>query len=380
MPLLEHPTDPRLRTIQEFDEVTGKIVGFRVLAGHKLESTDVLGVEGGVARVGDEPIYAFVDSSGSPHLGTLQQLRPILKGFAKRHPTYTAVNLQIAELIGASHEKRIARSNMRELITRDSGVNAARSFYEGSALRVALWQELIRQAGDADAADRIIAVRSRISACIGKNGTIELDLAALSPEDIKIINQESLIEKLSAEFDVTSTVDPEKSDPIAAADDVVTKKANQVLRKVSSAGRQEERIAILMSAILEDRASGLAALRRYPKDRAKVATWGLRQLRSEIANRTPNQMPLFGENVDLGDKEERVFDERIIANLIPRLFGQSFATNRGVLLLMMAEYLGWSVLARDAIKHVLNRTKAMFVDLYRVEIGQALRRSARKRK
>jgi hypothetical protein len=275
LPLLEHPTDPRLRTVQEIDEITGLIVGFRVLDGHQASSSLAVTLPELTARVGGEPVHAFIDKSGKARAGTLKQLEGALRDFAKSHPAHVAINLQILELIGTREDKKSARARMRDLIVSASGTNAARAFYEGSTLRTALWQQLLNQAKTTEIAKRILSVRSKLGASVDEDGTIKLDLSALSPKDQATIDQEKLCELLASEFATTPTKHRSASSEDNVAHEDMSNSVEEILRNIMLARRQEERIAILIEAILRDRQSGLAALRKYPRDRAKVANWAL---------------------------------------------------------------------------------------------------------
>ncbi len=127
----------------------------------------------------------------------------------------------------------------------------------------------------------------------------------------------------------------------------------ELLKIINRTGRQEERIAILVDAILRDRETGMLALVQYKEDRAKFATWALHELRSSL---------LFNQN------RSTFFDEEIIANLIPRFFTQSFPLSRGELLLYLARHLAkWPRINRS-IRRSLEKTRSMFVDFFRKQI------------
>src|SRR5262245_40804728 len=111
LPLFAHPTNPNLRLIQDVDEVTGKIGGFRALDGH-ISSPDVISLVGPLAQPGGDVIYAFIGEDRSIHAGTLTEIESELRDFLNRNSKRTAVALQIFELIGSDQDKKHARSAM----------------------------------------------------------------------------------------------------------------------------------------------------------------------------------------------------------------------------------------------------------------------------
>lgn len=193
------------------------------------------------------------------------------------------------------------------------GVSAASSFYEGVGVAFG-------------------AMGAKISAKILDNGDVQLDLSALTERSLK---------KLS--------------------DLLRDRDAGEVKQKVdalisNNTGRQEERIAILMSAILADPVVGKGVLFHYPRDRAKVANWALYELKQMFLQEQGNE----------------VSDEQLISSLIPGLFTRSFSMNRGVLLLILAEHLNrWSGVS-DAIRRSANKSNSYVVSSWREDIERAL--------
>ena len=131
--------------IQDIDEVTGKIGGFRALDG-AISSPDVISLAGPLAQPGGDVIYAFIGEDRSIYAGTLKEIESELRDFLKRNSKRTAVALQVFELIGSDQDKKHARSAMRKVIFDAAGSSAASAFYEGSTLQSALWQRLLAMA------------------------------------------------------------------------------------------------------------------------------------------------------------------------------------------------------------------------------------------
>jgi hypothetical protein len=204
-------------------------------------------------------------------------------------------------------------------------------------------------------ARRIIEVRGRLSAKLDANGNIKLDLSALSKEDQRAIDVSKLIESIVLEFDPLPSI-PSKEAIIDNRDvhDVakVQERVESLLSAVRRTGRQEERIALLMSAILSDPAVGKSALLQYQGDRAKTADRAIRELRR-----------LLTEN----DKSWPS-DDRVVAALVPWLFTQQWPMTRGDLLFYLAKHLHKWPSANKAIRNSLARTRSMYVERRRMQI------------
>jgi len=343
--------------VQEIDEFSNTLCGFRVLEDHTSGGLAV--VDGPLAKIGGQIVYVFVAESGRPHAGTLDTLKPIMEVFIDRCPHQIAVILQIRELIGTDQEKKVARASMRKNISRTAGTSAAYAFYEGATLRSALWGHVLATAANAEAAQRILRVRPKLSAHIEADGVIKLDLSALDVHDLSRINQDALAAELSAEFDFTPVelMSAQLHLDIKPSNVIQTGRVSGLLKKISLTGRQEERIAILADAILQDRETGVSVLIQYKQDRAKFANWALHELRTSL---------LYNQT------RSSSFDEEVIANLIPRFFTQYYPLSRGQLLLHLAKHLAKWPKINGAIRRSLEKTHSIFVDSYRKEIEQML--------
>jgi hypothetical protein len=370
LPILTAEGDER-QFVQEIDELTGHISNFRLL-----ETNDRMAPCIEVSRpllkvrTGQFPVHAFIDEKGKVHIGTLEQLGNILRAFLSSHPNSTALKLQIVEMIGDDYEKKISRIKMRNLVASTSGSNAARAFYEGSALRVTLWQRLASLAGSEEAARRILDARSKLSATITEDGSIKINLEALSPEDREAINQEQLQNELKNDFSEIEVDENEDVGQYVVDHDGEGAEVEVILRKARSAGRQEQRVAILIDAILRDRYSGIAALRAYKSDRGKVANWVLQELNRRLEH-LPQDTQLFATSAKS--------DELLIADLVPKLFTHTFPMNRGSMLLILARQLGSWPEINAAIRRVTERSQSFVVGMYREDIYNELVRHSRAR-
>jgi hypothetical protein len=355
IPIFAHPLDPILLAVQEIDELGGRVRGFRTL---EPTESNFLHVTGPSVRIGDEPHYAFIAAAGSIHLGTLKTLRPKLAQFVGANPARRGLTLQIRELVGTDQEKKIARAEMRTLLLEQQGSAAARSFYEGSVLRSVLWSRLLSVAdNNKEMAKRILAARGQLSANVSPEGKIALELAALSQEDLAALDTSKLIESILLEYD------PQPNASVATTnlrdDDThnfmeVQRDVEVLLNRMLKTGRQEERIALIISAILRNPSVGKTALLQYETERAKTAEWAIKELRKTFIDTSwPS-------------------DERVVASLIPKLFTQQYPMTRGDLLFFLAKHLGsWPEINRS-IRECLAKTHSMYVELRRSEIEEAL--------
>ncbi len=103
LPLLAYPERGDLRLVQEVDEYSNLISGYKVL--EDFTSADAMPINGPLVVVGGEPVHVFITESGIPHAGKLNEISSVLNEFAIRCPKEHAVILQIRELIGAQPGK-----------------------------------------------------------------------------------------------------------------------------------------------------------------------------------------------------------------------------------------------------------------------------------
>ena len=355
LPVLMHPTDPPVFAVQEVDEISGRVRGFLVLERQKLPLIHL--VANSYVGIGDEQLYAFVVTPDNITVGTLTKLRAVLEQFADANPTRLGLILQIKELIGSDYEKKIARAAMQQLLLEAHGSLSARSFYEGSVLRTVLWSRLLSMATSKEMSKRILRARGKLSAGINEDGQIVLDLAALSEKDRTSIDSAKLVSEMLREFEP----DPAAITKLESFAEAESQNATAVQRHVEDllglirrTGRQEERVALLMAAILDNPTVGKSALLQYQNDRAKMAAWAITELRKSFTGTT---WPI---------------DETVIAALVPQLFTKQWPMGRGDLLFFLAKHLGKWPRVNASIREVLQKTHSMYVDWSRKEIEDTL--------
>src|SRR5258708_4311416 len=104
LPLFVHPDNFLLKLVQEIDEVSDKVFGFRIL--EDVDHPYIAISNTAQTAIGHDVIHAFLNDDGTASAGTALQLSKLLRDFAHRNPDRRATNLQIFELIGTEDEKK----------------------------------------------------------------------------------------------------------------------------------------------------------------------------------------------------------------------------------------------------------------------------------
>lgn len=355
IPLFASARFPDRRLVQAIDEISGRVSGFRALEGADKER----GVAVNQLRVsvGDEPLQAFVSESDEAHIGTISELKPFLMACTERYSDNAAIVLQITELVGTDEAKRLARIKMRDCIYSLAGERAAEAFYEGGTLRAALWEVLVSSISDTDAVRRILRVRSRLAAHVAPDGKIELNLEALDPRDAAAIDEAKIRGMLSNQFDARLAHGAHGYAAERGSNALHEPMVSELLRKIRHESRQEDRVALLLKAVLEQRRAAMVLLQLY-RDRSRQASGVLDELRHKLA---------------IAERAKDKSDEEVIAELVPRIFTNSHPALRGSSLFALARHLSrWPKINR-AISFTTARSNSTYVDPYRVDIDRALR-------
>lgn len=267
---------------------------------------------------------------------------------------------------------------MRQALFEKSGAGAAYNFYEGSILRSILWDRLLKSAPNKEFARRVLNARSQLSASIEKNALI-LNLEGLSAEDRTAIDEKDLTASILSEFDLSPTNEmrlggsPSSNEHHAES---LQEQVGELLARINRSGRQEERISILMDAIIADESIGLTALLQYRADRAKLANWLIQELRVTFFQK--NSKPNYAEPFNFPKSQSDT--ESVIAALIPRLFTQHYPLSRGELLYFLARHLAKWPRVNQAIQKSLDKTVSIFVDNWRPETEHILARGREPRR
>ncbi|SFP17434.1 hypothetical protein SAMN03159463_03758 [Mesorhizobium sp. NFR06] len=354
LPILRTVRNPQSNFVQEIDELTGKIARFLELGD--IAEKIILSSSDLAVKAGDEQVLAFVTEDGLCHIGTAGAISPILRSFVVRFPERHSVALQIAELIGDAHEKKRARVAMREQVAKATGARSARAYYEGSALRSAVWANLLAAAPSGEVARRILGARARIGASVNADGGLQLHLEALAQSDRALIDEERLKRAILAEFAIVSGETGDRGPSSIDGDRIQTGRVTELLTRVRHAPRQEERIAILISGILDNKSVGTSALLQYGRDRAKFANRALEKVREYLV-----QTNIPSKKLGLP-----------AAKLVSDLYEMQYPANRGSFLMYFAKHLSkWPEINRE-IETRLFRTRSIFVEYLRPTIEEFL--------
>ncbi len=201
LPILRESEDGPL-LVQDIDPLTENVVGFL-----SFSDTDVTLIEVSPSSItlGAERRLAFLDRDGVVTVGSLSGIKPVLEHEVVRSDPEIA--LQIVELIGSASAKTEQRRAVRQAISTEVGESAGRS-YEKSALRLLLWDRVVKSARDETSAREALAKRSLIDVLIADDGKVSVDLSSLNLQDFPALDLDSLIEELSAEFETDTSSAP----------------------------------------------------------------------------------------------------------------------------------------------------------------------------
>jgi hypothetical protein len=152
----------------------------------------------------------------------------------------------------------------------------------------------------------------------------------------------------------------QSSDPVTELDRYSNRRQRvaDTLRMIKKTGRQEERIAILLSEILNDRDVGLDVLEAY-EDRALFAGRVLKTLKS---------------NLSAAPRSNSVgaLDQIVIADLVVRMCRVAFPASRGLLLYHLSKYLAKYPTLNQTIRSRVNSSHSVYVEPYRNAIARNL--------
>ncbi len=143
-----------------------------------------------------------------------------------------------------------------------------------------------------------------------------------------------------------------------------------VIAAIRKVPRQEERLALLMKLMLENREFGYPIAERYGRDKAKFANQTLSELKKILKQeRDQYQYSLFKGY----DRTPTYSDERL-AYVLYRTFSRGMPGNRSQLLYYMALYLGKFPQINRLVKSRIDISRSIFLEPYRAEIEKNLKR------
>ncbi|HEY4343904.1 MAG TPA: hypothetical protein VGN05_06145 [Parvibaculum sp.] len=354
LPLFATLSAPTVFFVQEMDEYSNTVSGFSRLSEDLVSSIEL--VQRPTSEIGKAPIYSFFDEKGNAVVGQLKAIDSALLSFAGRCPQFSAITLQIFELVGTQKEKQLARSRMRQTILDASGVAAAKAFYEGSVLRTLLWDQLVIRAPSVESARRILGARSKLDFNIGDRGNVSLNLDALDPSDYENIDLTSIAHELENEIKRVEVATPPHISIVDQADlfgnsgiDLTIQQdrnVDEALSLISRTGQQEERLAILLDTILGSRTTGKQLLKHYSSDRAQYADAAIKEIISALDN--PFTYQKKQTQVELSDNERPSAETLIDIPL--QGFSHGMPKNRALLFYYLSKHLGKYPNARKALR------------------------------
>lgn len=361
LPIFGHALAWELQAIQYVDEITQTISLFKKT---KIENNQFISVpEGKLYSTGDQAVFVFVDAQRTPHCGFLGEISDALRKFEADNPRMTEVILQIKELIGSQTEKRELRKKFRNKLFDAGDKTSAHSFMEDSVLRSELWTILLKSAPNNEAAHRILSCRSKMSVKIGNLGKVEIDLFNLSPSDYSQIKFEDIVKHIQNELDETSKPDYNDNTEKSIDDLLIDQRAiDSAISETRRAGRQEERVTILIRIFLEDFDLGRSVLSIYQSDRGQFATQAIKIINSTLAT---------------GRLSKKQATENVVT-LIKYLYRICYPMNRGALLFFFAHHIGQYPEVASIIKNRLYSSDSKAINYWRENINRALLASGAK--
>lgn len=259
--------------------------------------------------------------------------------------------LQLADLARDEAERRSIDSKLQAIIGGSLG-DKARSLYEESSLRAELWDIVAREKPVALSEWTLHKVLNSIDVKVSVKGICPVLTdefrAAVGPEFVsKITSHLRLSRRTAPQPDLFD--DALAPPPQFNGGDVET-----LLRHVMTRRRQEERISLIIQAMVERPEIGIPALYAFHD-------------KSAFSNRVAE---LLKRNIPPGVSDETV--RWIIASLIRNIFSTAFPMSRGLALHDLAYYLGRYPEINVAIRKKLRSTKSKHVEPYRRRIEDYL--------
>ena len=299
--------------IQSINDLTGKVIDFMPIRLEGDQSVSFISSQ--IVGIGDSAIYAYRREANRVELGTLERLSAFLTTELTNSDAPASVKYQIATLL--EDDRRIAYRNQVCEQLEPLGPSSIVSFNR-STLRSRLWLELHRAAADPEATREILSKRSELDVVYEGGSHVSLKLDSLSAGLRSKIDEQGIIDSLKASLG--SYKETGRGD-VAQQDDDPRLDYAQVLRAVRSSRRQEERLAIIIKALLLDREIGNRLLQEY-RDQAQFANNSIGYLRATIG-------------VDASRRQM----EAVISAIIQRLFYNAYPMRRGEYLYYMAVHL-----------------------------------------
>jgi hypothetical protein len=324
------------------------VIGFSQLDDIDLSSLEVIADI--PIEIGDKYIHGFVDRNNELYLNSSDELFNIFSASLNDPRTPYIIKILICEQMRRWDDATYNRNFLLRNINDSFGRSVA-SNYENSSITAKLWELL-----------EIVQARRFLHARARPDRTIELDLSAIDPTADLRVSVDHIANILSNEFLGTNFLLPKvpvvNLSMISGLHDPTVE---TIISAIKTSPRQEERISILMRAILIHPESGRGALTAYD-DKAKFANSAIEIMRRAL------------EPDEVWQQEKS--RELTLANIVPKLFTRSYPLRRGEILFYLASYLKEFPNIKFAIRDVAMRSQSHDVLTMREQILSELGVSA----
>ncbi len=326
------------------DEFTGQICD---MARYAMGPEEPICLEGPIVSLPFEPFWVFQNPKTGVRWGQSREISSYL--ISEFEICSLPVQAQIAEIVDlAEDQQRSLRRSMIDAVGRAAGAPSAQS-YETDMVRTRVWDLVVRRSIDREAAE--LALRHRRQLVIAKrDGTWRIDgtpevLAACGLTDT------GQLERLIHDEFGTLSAEAPQNDHYEA---LHSYRSDQLQQIIASSPRQEERVALVLQALIEDLEVGKSVAYDY-KDRAQFA--------NSIMDAIRDNLPYINEHNSA---------ESFAAHLVGLMFTRAYPMRRGQLLEDLASKLGKFPAVNRAIHQKMLESSSMFVRNHENRILQKL--------
>lgn len=359
IPLVYRDKESNAAYVQRVD-INRKIVGYEIFHSDTRKARLKVSCR---TKIGGPEIFALIDPNGQAHAGTRRALQPLVKRWV-REVEGPLLQLSFAQFCG---EQELAKSAARDAVKakerdfKDHG-RAARWFVS-SVIVAELVAILAKDAGG----EALRALdEDRVGAVASVSSTADLDIEVRISADFGRRTRpysgfyrdklRDLLELTRAATGYSVDIIFGSEDEVEFVKDIQTV-VDRLRRGINALQRQEQRIAYLLAALIEDREAAVELLSTL-HDRAAHAETTFEMLRGMLALKSI-------QSKNMGS---------FIAERLPSILSSSFPMNRGYLLLEMAQMLGGEKDISDMLRYLTLRTKSVYVEKNRAQIIAALDR------
>lgn len=340
--------------LQVLGSNTQRVIGFAPLA--ETDDEDVQPLEETPIRLGGAYVHAFIDKRGGLLLGTADALRVELGVAMRDAKTSAPVKLEISEHLGDARGAKELRSKLTTSVARAFGQSAG-SVFGDSVARTRLWEMVEGLAANPDALARIRKLRPRLVAHADNAGGIWIDLSALDPSDVTV-SFEEVAARMQAEFGKGLGPEGLRRADLSGLSNIADPTGQTIVEAMTRSPRQEERLAILLRAMILNPEAAERALSRY-KDPAVMARTAMELFAGAMSTirATPEQQ-----------RPERLAPE------IMRTIKSAYPRRRGAILYYFAEHLSDFPVIERLLRSITADSRAQAISVLRPHILAALGR------